>query len=150
MKTNKYFLTIAGFLSGLAAGISVIGFLAFTNAPAASAPGSTMVPVTSAEAHGLLNNFLAEALPLNQVVKGFSIDKSQLDAMNALAKENPTLTSYRIYLGKTSDARPVGIVVGIDNTGKDAVKNTIFSTDCKNLSPCPPICDATSPIILDK
>ncbi|MFZ4522180.1 MAG: hypothetical protein ACOYNC_10760 [Bacteroidales bacterium] len=150
MKTNNYFLTIVGFISGLVAGISIIGFLAFTNAPAASASGGGMVPVTSTEAHGLLSNYLTEAAPINMIVKGFTIDKSQLDAMNALAKENPALAAYRIYLGKSGDSRLVGIVVGVDITGKDAVKNTIFSTDSKNLSPCPPICDVTSPIILDR
>ena len=70
----------------------------------------------------------------------------QLVAMNSLAKENSALTGFRIYYGKDNNARKIGIVVGVDNMGKDAVKNTIFNTDAPVSSPCPPICDTSSPI----
>ena len=42
------------------------------------------------------------------------------------------------------------VVAGVDMNGNDAVKNTIFGTDAPKLGPCPPICDVSSPIILNK
>jgi tricorn protease-like protein len=78
------------------------------------------------------------------------VDKAQLDAMNNLFKENPTLSGFRIYFGKDNDAKKVGIVIGVDASGKDMLKSTIFSTDSPVSSPCPPICDSSSPIIQER
>ena len=138
------------FFTGLVSGIAIISLMAFTSEPAAPAPGGGISPLTSADAHTFVTNYLSAAVPFNQVIKGFTIDKSQLDAMNAISRENAALTGFRVYLGKDNSAKTVGIVVGIDDTGKDAIKNTIFSTESRSLSPCPPICDVSSPIILDK
>jgi hypothetical protein len=149
MKTSKYLLTAVGFLTGMVFGISIIGLLAFTNGPSTPAPGGGIIPVTAATAKTYVSNYSAGAVPVNQVVKGFTIDKAQLDAMNSIAKENAELTGFRIYLGKDNSSRKVGIVVGVDKLGNDATKNSIFSTDGQQVSPCPPICDVSSPIVLD-
>jgi hypothetical protein len=150
MKTKKYFFTALVFLTGMISGISVIGLLAFSNAPEAPAPGGAIVPITSASAQTYFRNYLAGATTFNQVIKGFMVDKAQLDAMNNISKENPDLVGFRIYFGKDSNAKKIGIVVGVDATGKDAIKNTIFNTDSPISSPCPPICDTSSPITQDK
>lgn len=150
MKTKNYFFVALVFITGLVSGISIISMMAFTHGPGAIAPGNPITPVTSADARVFVTSYLASAVPFNQVIKGFTIDKSQLDAMNAISRENAALTGFRVYLGKDNSAKTVGIVVGIDDTGKDAIKNTIFSTESRSLSPCPPICDVSSPIILDK
>jgi len=150
MKANNIFFTTTGFFSGIVAGASMVALLSFTYDPGTPVvPGGGIVPITLTEAIGYFKNFQKDAAPLNQVVKGFTIDKTQLDAMNSLAKESTTLTGFRIYMGKDNNSRKIGIVVGIDNTGKDAVKNTIFNTDSQSLSPCPPICDVNSPITLN-
>jgi hypothetical protein len=133
----------------MAIGVSVIGLYSFTSGPVSPAPAAGITPVTSTVAHGFFNNYIATATSFNQVIKGFTIDKAQLDAMNTIAKENSGLTGFRIYLGKDNNARNIGIVVGVDYLGMDAVKNTIFITDSQRLSPCPPICDVSSPIILN-
>jgi hypothetical protein len=146
MKTNKYFFTGLGFLTGLALGISLVGLLAFKNGPGPQASGSNVTPITAVDAHLYFSKYMSGAVSLNKVVKGFTIDKSQLEAMNSISKENAYLTGFRIYMGKDNSSRKIGIVVGVDNLGLDAVKNTIFYTDAPNLSPCPPICDDTSPI----
>ena len=148
MKTNKYLLTLAGFLAGTVFGITTIVFLSFTNGPAAPAPGAGAVRLSAAEAHTFFVSYISGAVPYNQVMKGFNVGKSQLDAMNAIAAENPSLTGFRIYFGKDNDSRTIGIVVGVDNTGIDAIKNSIFSTDGAKPGPCPPICDVASPITL--
>ena len=146
MKINKYFFTGLGFITGTVFGISVIGLLSFTSAPVAPVPASGNNAVTSAVAHAYFSNYMADATPLNQVVRGFTVDKTQVDAMNSISSENPGLTSFRIYLGKDNGGNKVGIVVGVDNAGRDAVGNSIFSTDAPRTSPCPPICDVASPI----
>jgi hypothetical protein len=150
MKANKYFFPVMGFFSGVVIGMSMIALFAFTSSPSSSAPGSSISAITADVAHSLLVKYLADAPPANMVIKGFTIDKSQLDAMNLISKENAELAGFRIYLGKDAAARKVGIVVGVDNLGNDAVKNTIYSTDLQRTSPCPPICDVSSPIVMDK
>ncbi len=150
MKTNKYLFTVAGFLTGMVLGVSIIGLFAFAGAPAASSPGGGLVAVTVAQAQAYSMKYRSTAAPLNQVVKGFTIDKAQLEAMNSIARENAALTGFRIYMGMDDNSRKLGIVVGIDNTGRDAVANTIYNTDAQNVGPCPPICDVSSPLILDR
>jgi hypothetical protein len=146
MKINKIIFTGLGFITGTVFGISVIGFMSFTGAPAAPAPGSDIVAVSSDIARSYFTSYMSDAAPLSQVVKGFTVDRSQLEAMNSISRENPSLPGFRIYFGKDNNARKVAVVVGVDGAGIDAVKNTIFSTDARISSPCPPICDATSPI----
>lgn len=146
MKTNKYFPISLGFLTGSVFGISLFAILSFTNAPGNPAPGPGVNAITAEAAHAYFNNYMTDAVPFDQVLKGFTIDKAQLEAMNNISKENPDLTGFRLYMGRDKDARNIGIVVGVDNTGRDAVRNTIYGTDSKQLSPCPPICDVASPI----
>ncbi|MCX6249427.1 MAG: hypothetical protein NTX61_01625 [Bacteroidetes bacterium] len=146
MKTNKYFLTVVGFVTGLASGISVIGLLAFSSAAGPSGSASVISPVTAANANIYFKNYLAGAASFNQVIKGFTLDKAQLDAMNSIAKENSLLTGYRIYFGKDNNARKIAIVVGVDANGTDAVNNTIYNTTAISFNPCPPVCDSGSPI----
>lgn len=145
MKTNKFYFTAAGFLTGLVLGISIFGLVAFKNSP--DAPGGGVGPVSSTDANTYFKNYMSSATPLNQVVKGFTIDKTQFDAMSMINQENSALTGFRIYLGKDNNARKVAIVVGVDSYGKDAVGNTIYNTDSQGTNPCPPVCDASSPII---
>ncbi|MEI7662176.1 MAG: hypothetical protein WCK34_08260 [Bacteroidota bacterium] len=147
MKTNKYFFSVMGFITGTVFGISVFLFLSFTNGPAAPAQGSGVVAITSADAHTCFTKYLSGAVSYNQVIKGINIDRTQLEAMNSISGENPALPGFRIYFGKDNTGRSVAIVVGVDSMGKDAVKNTIFNTDAPKFSPCPPICDVSSPII---
>jgi hypothetical protein len=141
MKKHRYFFPVFGFLGGMVAGMALIGLWAFT--PAA---GTGMVAISVTEAKTYLNNYLVDAAPVSGVIKGFTIDKEQFDAMNAIAKENTGISGFRIYMGKDNASRKIGIVVGIDALGKEAVTGKIYGTDSKSLSPCPPMCDVNSPI----
>jgi hypothetical protein len=127
-------------------GISVIGLLSFTSAPVAPSPVGGIGPITVEQANSYVKNYVSDATSINQVIKGFYVDKAQLEAMNNLASENPEFSGFRLYFGKDANGRKVGVVVGVDITGKDAFKNTIFGTDSPNSSPCPPVCDVNSPI----
>lgn len=145
MKSRKYFFPLMGFVAGVLAGLSIFGLFAFASAPAGPA-GSGIVAISKTQAQAYVSNYLSKALPTNAVIKGFTIDKQQVEAMNNIARENPALTGFRIYMGKDNNSAMVGIVVGVDNTGQESLTNTIYSTDSKTLSPCPPICDTQSPI----
>ena len=147
MKTNKYIFSALGFLAGMLLGFSVFGLLSFSNGPGSAGSGPGIVPISAAEAQTFLHNYMSDATAINEVIKGFTIDKTQLEAMNAISKENPNLAGFRIYLGKDNTSRKIGIVVGIDNDGKDAVNGKVYNTDRGVLSPCPPVCDVSSSII---
>lgn len=137
MKHNKILFASVCFFSGLLAGITVLGLMSFS-----PAPGTGVVPLNQTAARSYIAGFVAGAAPSNTIIKGFTIDKSQLEAMNLLNRENQALSGFRIYLGKNESGKLLGIVVGIDSQGKDAVNNSIFGTDAKSVSPCPPACDA--------
>ena len=148
MKTNKKFFAAAIFLTGLVLGISIMGVLAFTSGPGAPAPGTGTNPVSPTDANLYFKNYLAGAASFNQVIKGFTIDKTQLNAMNSIAAENSNLTGFRIYMGKDNKSLNIAIIVGVNSNGKDAVNNTIYKTDTQtNL--CPPVCDAGSQITMN-
>ena len=147
MKTNKYFYTALVILTGIISGISIVGLLAFKNAPATSASGSGIAPISATDANQYFKNYIAGATSYNHVIDGLVIDKTQLDAMNAIAQENTSLTGFRIYFGKDNNSNNVAIVVGVNSSGKDAVGNTIYNTASYSTNACPPVCDNTSPII---
>ena len=147
MKTNKYIFSTLGFVAGLLFGFSVLGLLSFSNGPGSAGTGAGIEPISAAEAQTFLHNYMSDATAINEVIKGFSIDKAQLEAMNAISKENSNLAGFRVYLGKDNSSRKIGIVVGIENDGKDAVNGKVYNTDAGVLSPCPPICDVSSSII---
>jgi hypothetical protein len=138
MKNNKILL-VTSFITGLVFGISVLGLLSFSSAPA-----SGLSPLNQETARAFIASYAADAAPSNAIVKGFTIDRVQLDAMNALIRENSSLAGFRIYLGKNASDRKLGIVVGVDAQGRDALNNTIFGTDASSVSPCPPVCDAAN------
>jgi len=147
MKTNKFFLTAIGFLTGIVLSISAMGLLAFVKGPVSSGAGPGISSITAVQANGYFKNYLSGAKSYNQVIKGFMVDRNQLNAMNNLVTENSDLTGFRIYMGIDNNSRKIGIVVGIDSYGKDAVNNTIYNTDSPNNNPCPPLCDSNSPVI---
>ena len=147
MKTNKYIFSVLGFMSGILLGFSVLGLFSFSNGPGSAGSGPGIVPISAADAQTFLRNYMSDAIAINAVIKGFTIDKAQLEAMNAISKENPNLAGFRVYLGKDNSSRMIGIVVGIDSEGKDAVNGKVYNTDRGALSPCPPVCDVSSSII---
>jgi hypothetical protein len=149
MKAKNILYTGLGFLTGLVFGISVIGFYSFSNGPAHPSPGGDPSAISAETARLLVKNYLADAAPATGVIKGFTVDRSLLASMNTLAGENTALAGFRVYFGKNADGK-TAVLVGVDNLGKDLVRNTIFSTNAKQTGICPPICDVASPLILDK
>jgi hypothetical protein len=147
MKKNKIALVTVPFIIGTIFGIAVFTVLSFVKDDAPADPPQQVSPISAADANALVKRYLSSAVPLNTPVRGYYINLQQLDAMNRLAIVYPSLAGFRIYIGKASDDSQVGIIVGVDNKGIDAVANGIYSTNSPQPGPCPPFCDSSSPII---
>jgi hypothetical protein len=146
MKTNKYFFTALGFFTGIVSGISIFALVAFTNTPAPAPSGGGITAISSVNANQYFKNFLSGATAYNNVLKGFTLDKSNLDAMNSIIQENSSLAGFRVYFGKDNNSSNIAIVVGVTSSGADDVNNTIYSFVSQNTNACPPVCDSNSPI----
>ena len=142
---NTYFLIV-----GIIIGISIMTLLSFTKNENKVSLRTGITTISSSQANTYFRNYMSSSTSFNSVIKGYTIDKNQLDAMTLLSIENRNLTGFRIYNGKDENSSRMSIVVGIDSEGKDAIGSSIYNTDSPNAQPCPTLCDLTSPIINDK
>ena len=133
---------IVTFSAGLLLGLSILVMLSFSKADVIVVGGSK---ISLQDAKAYFNRYYSQAEPNNQVIKGFALNRDQLDAMNRLLAETPSLAGFRIYMGIDNNSATMGIVVGIDNDGKDN-SNSIYRTVALASGPCPTICDGSSTI----
>jgi hypothetical protein len=149
MKKKIFTPVTFAFFSGTVVGITLFALIAFTmGSPVPSPPVKS--PLTVTEARAYLVNYLKTATKSDQIIKGVAIDKVQLDKMNRLLRDNANLVGFRIFLGLDDHANQVGIIVGINSTGADAVTtDSIYCTSRTYVGPCPPTCDRNSPISHD-
>jgi hypothetical protein len=145
MKKNQFTLLAITFISGIFFGISALSLISFTNAGPSPLPGTTVSKISVSDANTLFRAYYDKTAPINAVVKGFSITKEHLEALNNLSNENSALTGFRIYMGNDNNGN-VGIVVGVNSAGSD-VTTSIYRVAAGSSGPCPTICDASSPII---
>jgi len=147
MKKNQFTLMAVTFISGIIIGVAAIGLYSFKST--SDVPQVAMQignKISATDAKTLIGNYLGQAVATNQVIKGFAVNKDQLAAMNQLAKENPALTGFRLYIGSDANSASVGIIVGINSSGQD-VTSSIYKSSFKSSGPCPTICDATSSLL---
>ncbi len=145
MRKNQFTLISFTFIAGLFLAATIIGLVAFTN-PSPSTPSSTGVSkVTLQQATTLARSYTSTATTVNAVVKGFVLTRDQLSALNLLANENQALSLFRIYSGTDANGNRVGVVLGVDAQGSDITSGSIYMANGAS-SPCPPVCDANSPI----
>lgn len=133
---------IIAFVAGILIGVTSLTLVSF------SGPSSLpveMEKLSVTQANTFLKSYLKSAQSINGPLKAMLIDKDQYSAMNRLLTENPNLAGFRIYMGKDATNAKIGMVVGVNSSGND-LTNTIYRSNGTNLSPCPPICDATSTI----
>lgn len=146
MKKNTITLMSVTFLTGILFGMAVIGLYSFSGSVAIPNPSEGISRINTDEAKALFRNYFSTAAPSNEVVKGFGINREQLAALNALANENPELSSFRIYMGYDNSAGNVSIIVGVNGSGADQT-NSIYRSYAVGSGPCPTICDGKSAII---
>ncbi len=144
MKKNQITLAAVTFVTGIILGASIIGMFSFTNTETTPAVLPVVNKISVAEANSLFRGYYTTATASNGVIKGFALTKEHLTALNNLANENPSLATFRVYMGFEKNVGNVGIVVGVNDTGQD-VTSTIYKAAGKN-SPCPTICDGASSI----
>ena len=146
MKKSNKFLPLMTFLMGIGIGITLLSVFSFTRSSEPVAPPAGLSPVSDTAANTLFTRYIKKATFPTKPFQGFFLDTQEFDAMNLLAKGGTVLSGFRIYLGKDANGTGVGIVVGVDSKGLDAISNGIYRTDSPKAGPCPIICDATSPI----
>jgi hypothetical protein len=140
---KKSIVSVVTFVSGVILGVGALVLLSFTGV--VTSQGISKISIQEAQAN--FNRYYQTATPTNQVIKGFAINKDQLDAMNRLSVENPNLAGFRLYMGLDNNSAAMGIIVGIDNTGKDNTAS-IYKASASVSGPCPTICDQSSSIIV--
>lgn len=147
MKKKQFTLMAVTFIAGIIIGVATLGLYSFTTT---GAPPQTAMSLSSKitvkDAQYYLKNYASQASPINSIVKGFALNKEQVAAINQLAKENTSLTGFRVYLGFDDNASGVGIIVGINSSGQD-VTTSIYKSSLKSSGPCPTICDGASSLI---
>lgn len=114
--------------------------------PVIIGPPIKINPIAIDDARILLRNYQASAATPAVPVKGVFLDRSQFEAMKQLVEANPKLPGFRVLFGRETAGSNVSIVLGVDGNNRDLVNNQIYVTQSPKTGPCPPICDATSPI----
>jgi hypothetical protein len=152
MKKNKMAMISVTFILGAVFGISLIALFSFVRTPNPPSPNPPLTIISTVEANKLFHNYYDFAVPMKDKLKGFYIDRPQLDALNELAR-NSNLVGFRIYLGKTApNGDTLSIIVGATNRMLDDVTATnipttkVYKIESRNTGPCPPLCGVESPI----
>jgi len=144
MKNKKLRTVGFSFVLGAFVGISVLALSGFTNGNANKQAGQS--PINATQANQLFKNYYENATPLNDKLKGVTIDMAQYNSMKTIMESGSNPTAFRIYFGKSDNGDPYGITVGVNAEGGDMTNNDILRSSQGTLGPCPHICDAASPI----
>ncbi len=110
-------------------------FLLVANANAQSLPPANHL-ITKADAKRYIDNFKASPDAAVLTVTAGAFHREIVDKI--LSQSG--CAGIRIYYGKTDDAKPTLIIVGIDAAGNDLVDGVIAQL----MIPCPPVCSGTS------
>jgi len=145
MKNKKIIWTALPFLAGAIFGISLLGLLSFTGQSKLQGADPAITRITVADAHTYFQNYFKKATPYTSIMKGFTIDKAGLTAMNTILGATPSAAGFRVYFGTDASGAGLWIICGVDSNGSDMTGN-IYGTNTHPPSPCPPNCDLNSPI----
>ncbi len=97
------------------------------------------------EARRLSESYLTRTDTPRMPVKAVYIDRLQLQAMQLLLDSNPGLPGFRIIFAQGTDGKNSTIILGVDEENHDQT-DTMYQTASPKSGPCPPMCDADSPI----
>ncbi len=99
--------------------------------------------ITEGEANTQFHKYMENPDTIG-VLKGFTINMAQYNAMGQILSADTTVNGFRIYMGADSLANRLMMVVG---TGSPDKTSTIYETEAAESGPCPYVCDDASPII---
>jgi hypothetical protein len=145
MKHKKVLWTALPFLAGTIFGISILGLLSFTSEPKSPDPGAAATKISVADAHTYFLNYYKTAKPDTSKMKGFTIGKEELSAMNSVLAAVPSAVGFRVYFGSYVSGTRLSVICGVDAKGSD-ITGTIYGVTTSKPSPCPPNCDTGSVI----
>jgi hypothetical protein len=137
------------YIFGVVTAIGLLSLYSFTRPAAPVNAPEAFTPVTVAEANALFLGYFKTATKPDSPVKGFFLDRNQLEALNQLGQETPDAPGFRVYLGREKEGSLVGILVAVDKNNIDLVVKGVFKTASAVTGPCPTVCDSQSPIIKD-
>jgi hypothetical protein len=142
MEKKKFLRMVLPFIAGAAVGFGVWALYSFTQSQSI-VPG--VGKITVADAHTYAQNYYNAATVPTEKIKGFTIDKGGLSAMNSILAATPTAAGFRIYFGTNASGAGLWIMCGMDPSGADMTAN-IYSSQSGTVGLCPKICDINSPV----
>jgi len=145
MKNQKILRTALPFLAGAIFGISLLGLLSFTGQPQLPGSDPVITRISVTDAHTYFQNYFRTAATVTSKMKGFAVDKAELTVMNSILQATPSAAGFRFYYGTDATGTGLLIICGVDANGSDMTGN-VFSATTNRIGPCPPVCDAGSPI----
>jgi hypothetical protein len=152
MKKSKFTLVTVVFIFGLVVGSVAITFLSSSNPVSTPAPSPAYTTITADSANKLFKLYYNGVSALNDKVKGFSLDKEQVNALYAMANDPAyRIIGFRVYFGMDKARQRLTMIVGIQSDSTDfaasgSANKSVYVTTSRKSSPCPPSCDKNSPI----
>jgi|GEM_PF-4605478 len=104
--------------------------------------------LTVDQARQYYSNYHLHAVPETEILKGFSfLTADYFQAVASLYGGEKDMVGYRSYMGVDASGQAIGIVVGVDASGRDmAADDDVIYGVRGSMGPCPNICDNSSPI----
>jgi hypothetical protein len=99
--------------------------------------------ISAETAHTYYTNYQS-ANPFSQI-NGYVVTKDMFNAMSQIGTSGAP-GGFRFYYGKDDRSANVVMIVGLDAEGNDMAGN-IRNGGTTLIGACPPVCDATSPIV---
>jgi hypothetical protein len=109
---------------------------------------SDLQVLTVEQARQYYSNYHAHALPETEILKGFSfLTADYFQAAASIYGKDEGIVGYRTYMGVDDSGAAIGIMVGVDASGKDMTNDDDIIYGVRgSMGPCPNICDSSSPI----
>jgi hypothetical protein len=151
MKKSNFTLITMVFVFGIVIGSVAITFLSSSNPGPVPAPAPVYSMITADSANKLFKLYYNNISALNDKVKGFSLDKDQVSTLYKMSTD-PTLKiiGFRIYFGLDKDNQRLTMIAGMQSDSSDLAPagslKSVYVTNSRQSSPCPPSCDKYSPI----
>ncbi len=141
MKSRNSGKTVLTFMLGAIMGISLFVSYSFISGAPRPATTGELSQVNATEAQQLRDAYVGKAQPMNDIFRGFTVNKDQLDAMNLLIGENSELAGFRVYMGEDAENRAKMVVYGVNQSESIDMSTTIYVTEPNTSGPCPTLCE---------
>jgi hypothetical protein len=152
MKKSKFAFITVVFILGLVIGSVAITLLSSSNPAPTPASAPPYTQITADSANKLFRIYYTNISSLNDKIKGFTLDREQVNALYAMASDPAyKIIGFRVYFGMDNAKQRLTMIVGIQSDSTDlaaagSASKSVYVTTSRKSSPCPPSCDKNSPI----